>query len=60
MSKTETIKQIGRELGFQQVGITDVSLDPHHHQYEQWIARNFHGEMSYMERNVDKRLHPPK
>lgn len=60
MSKTETIKNIGRELGFQQVGITDVSLDRHHRHYKQWIARNFHGEMSYMARNVDKRLQPPE
>lgn len=60
MSKARIIKQIGRELGFQQVGITDVSLDPHHRHYAQWIARNFHGEMSYMARNVDKRLHPPE
>ncbi len=58
MSKTETIKQIGRDLGFQQVGITDVELDPHHQHYAQWIRQNFHGEMSYMERNVSKRLHP--
>ena len=58
MSKTETIKQIGRDLGFQQVGITDVRLDPHHRHYAQWIRQNFHGEMSYMERNVSKRLHP--
>lgn len=60
MSKTETIKQIGRELGFQQVGISDVILDPHHRHYKQWIEKNFHGEMTYMERNVDKRLHPPE
>ncbi len=60
MSKTETIKQIGRDLGFQQVGITDVRLDPHHRHYRLWIERNFHGEMGYMARNVDKRLQPPE
>jgi len=58
LSNSATIKQIGLELGFQQVGITDVELDPHHQHYARWIARNFHGEMAYMERNVDKRLHP--
>jgi epoxyqueuosine reductase len=57
---SQTIKQIGLELGFQQVGITDVELDPHHQHYARWIARNYHGEMSYMARNVDKRLHPPE
>lgn len=60
MSKTETIKQIGIELGFQQVGITDVGLDPQHRHYRRWIERNFHGEMGYMARNVSKRLYPPQ
>ena len=60
MSKTSTIKQLGLELGFQQVGITDVALDPHHANYREWIERNYHGEMGYMARNVDKRLHPPE
>jgi epoxyqueuosine reductase len=58
LSNSQTIKQIGLDLGFQQIGITDVELDPHHRHYAQWIERNFHGEMAYMERNVDKRLHP--
>ena len=60
MSKAETIKQIGLDLGFQQVGITDVSLDPEHDRYAEWIERNYHGEMGYMARNVSKRLHPPE
>ena len=60
MSITSTIKQIGLELGFQQVGITDVELDSEHRRYQQWIAHNYHGEMAYMARNIDKRLHPPR
>jgi epoxyqueuosine reductase len=52
------IKQIGLELGFQQVGITDTQLDSEHKHYNEWIERNFHGEMSYMERNIDKRFYP--
>ncbi len=40
------------------MGITDVHLDPHHQHYAEWIARNYHGEMGYMARNVHKRLHP--
>lgn len=58
LSKTQTIKRIGQELGFQQVGITDVELDPHDARYRRWIENNFHGEMGYMERNIDKRLQP--
>lgn len=59
-SLTQQIKQLGLALGFQQVGITDTRLDQHHAHYQQWIAQNFHGEMSYMERNVEKRLDPAK
>lgn len=55
---SQTIKQIGIDLGFQQVGITDTRLDPEHKHYNQWIARNYHGEMSYMARNIDKRFFP--
>jgi len=58
LSNSQTIKQIGLELGFQQVGITDAHLDPQHRFYKQWIERNYHGEMSYMERNLEKRLYP--
>ena len=52
------IKKLGLEFGFQHVGITDTQLDQHHQNYHQWIKDNFHGEMSYMARNVDKRLKP--
>ncbi|MCP4491399.1 MAG: tRNA epoxyqueuosine(34) reductase QueG [Gammaproteobacteria bacterium] len=55
----EQIKQLGYEFGFQQVGITDTRLDQQHQHYQQWAAENYHGEMSYMVRNIDKRLNPP-
>ena len=58
MSHAHNIKQIGLELGFQQVGICDTRLDHEHEHYQEWIARHYHGEMAYMERNVNKRLHP--
>ena len=57
-SLTQQIKQIGIDLGFQQIGITDTKLDQHHARYSHWIEQNYHGEMSYMERNIEKRLHP--
>ena len=60
MSTSSIIKQIGLELGFQQVAITDVELDAQHAHYNEWIERHYHGEMGYMERNIDKRLHPPE
>ena len=57
-SLSQQIKRIGVERGFQKVGITDTQLDQHHEHYTRWIAQNYHGEMSYMARNVEKRLHP--
>ena len=64
MNKTDSgsleqqIKQLGLDIGFQQVGISDTRLDEEHEHYHQWIAQHYHGEMGYMERNVDKRLNP--
>ncbi len=58
MDTAEQIKQIGLDLGFQQVGITDTALNPHDQHYHAWLDKHYHGEMGYMARNVDKRLDP--
>lgn len=52
------IKQMGLHFGFQQTGISDARLDQHHKHYQQWIDSHYHGEMSYMSRNIEKRLNP--
>jgi epoxyqueuosine reductase len=52
------IKKWGVELGFQQVGFTDVDLSKYEHHLKDWIDRNYHGAMSYMAENHDKRCHP--
>ena len=57
LSTSATIKQIGHDLGFQQIGICDTRLDREHANYVEWIGRHYHGEMGYLERNVDKRLY---
>lgn len=54
------IRRIGAELGFQDIGISHVNLDTQHAHYYSWLEQHYHGEMSYMERNIDKRLHPDK
>lgn len=56
----DKLKQIGIDLGFQAVTFSDIQLDSTHKNYKNWIESHFHGEMSYMERNIDKRLHPEK
>lgn len=52
------VKAWGNELGFQEVSITDVDLSEHEPHLKAWIAENYHGAMSYMAENHDKRCHP--
>ncbi|MFN3587717.1 MAG: tRNA epoxyqueuosine(34) reductase QueG [Moraxellaceae bacterium] len=42
------IKTWGRELGFQQVGISDIDLGQHPARLAEWIARGFHADMDFM------------
>lgn len=53
-----TIKNWGMDLGFQEVSITDIDLSQYEQHVESWIARNYHGAMSYMAENHEKRCHP--
>jgi len=52
------IKQWGQELGFQQVGISDTDLSEAEGHLHDWLNKNFHGEMDYMQRHGPKRSHP--
>jgi epoxyqueuosine reductase len=52
------IKKWGVDLGFQQVSFTDIDLSKYEHHLKDWIDRNYHGAMSYMAENHDKRCHP--
>lgn len=52
------IRGWARELGFQQLGVSDIDLSHHEPYLDDWLARNFHGEMDYMERHRDLRLSP--
>lgn len=52
------IRRWGRELGFQQLGITDTDLSEAETHLKNWLAKNFHGEMEYMQRHGVKRSRP--
>lgn len=54
----EDIKQWGKKLGFQQVGITDTDLSKYEQRFLDWLAHGFHGEMDYMARHGTKRSRP--
>jgi epoxyqueuosine reductase len=55
---TQQIKTWGRELGFQQVGITDVDVSEQAAHLQQWLAKHYHGEMRYMEQHAKLRGDP--
>ena len=54
----ERIRKWGGELGFAQVGITDIDLQSYRAHLESWLDRQHHGEMGYMARNRGKRCNP--
>lgn len=54
----QQIKQWGRELGFQQVGITDTHLPQAEKHLSEWLNKSFHGKMEYMQRHGLKRSRP--
>jgi epoxyqueuosine reductase len=45
-------------LGFSEIGITDVDLSDHAPHVRAWLRAGFAGDMGYLERNLEKRLHP--
>lgn len=54
----DQIKAWGRDLGFDDVGITDVDLQAHEQHLNRWLAAGMHGEMAYMRRHGNKRSRP--
>jgi epoxyqueuosine reductase len=52
------IKEWGRELGFQQVGISRANLEKDERRLERWLELGRHGEMSYMSRHGTRRSRP--
>jgi epoxyqueuosine reductase len=54
----ETIALWASELGFADIGITNVDLTAYEPHVRNWLAQGFAGEMGYLERNVEKRLNP--
>jgi epoxyqueuosine reductase len=54
----EKIKCWGKELGFSQLGITDIDLSKHEQALEKWLANDYHGNMDYMARHGLMRARP--
>ncbi|WP_372769226.1 tRNA epoxyqueuosine(34) reductase QueG [Pseudoalteromonas sp.] len=54
----EKIKFWAKELGFDQVNITDIDLSQHEAQLQRWLDAGYHGEMEYMAAHGMKRARP--
>jgi epoxyqueuosine reductase len=57
---TKTIKEAAYRLGFALCRILPVQPAPHADFFDQWVATGRAGEMTYLERNSDKRRHPQR
>ncbi len=57
-SLAKQIKQWGRELGFDQLGIANTELAEDEQHFLNWLAQGRHGEMDYMARHGTKRSRP--
>ena len=56
---TNQIKSKALEIGFHKVGVVRAEpLVEEQKHLEEWLARNFHGEMKWMEREPEKRANP--
>ena len=55
---TETLEQWAKQLGFQQLGISDINLSKAETELQHWLAQKFHGDMEWMARHGTKRTRP--
>jgi epoxyqueuosine reductase len=56
----DKIKERARELGFDDCRVTTVQQPGSARHFQQWLAKNWHGEMVYLQRNAHKRIEPEK
>jgi len=54
----DEIRRWGDELGFQQVGISDIDLSQAEQRLADWLENDYQGEMDYMSRHGLKRSRP--
>ncbi len=47
-----------RQLGFQQIGVSDIDLAVAESRLTRWLEARFHGSMDYMQRHGEKRSRP--
>ena len=54
----QDIRTWSKELGFDEIGITNTELSEHETHLMNWLAAGYHGEMHYMDQHGTKRSRP--
>ena len=54
----QDIRTWSKELGFDEIGITNTELSDHETHLMNWLAAGYHGEMQYMQDHGTKRSRP--
>jgi len=54
----EKINDWSLELGFSQVGVSDIDLSEAEEHLHNWIQKGFHGQMDFMHKHGKMRTHP--
>ena len=55
-----SIRHWGAELGFDQIGVSDIDLDQAESNLAKWLGNQYHGKMDYMSRHGTKRTRPDR
>ena len=55
---TERIKARALTIGFDLVGVSPVEAPTHSQAFADWIQQSYQGDMAYLARTADRRLHP--
>ncbi len=53
-----SIRHWGTELGFDQIGVSDIDLNQAESNLAKWLRNQYHGKMDYMYRHGTKRTRP--
>ena len=52
------LQQWARELGFQQVGVSDIDVGQHAQYLQRWLQNGYHADMHWMQQHAALREHP--
>lgn len=61
MNDTDLLTQLhgwARELGFQQVGVSDIDVREHAQHLQRWLQNGYHADMQWMQQHAALRAHP--